>query len=74
MLTVEVEGSEGGAYQLAVFNGAQISGVDGGKLTKDSDGAEMLTVTLPGSDSGATGRATLTIRFGGKSGNAHPKP
>ena len=73
-LTVEVEGSGGGAYQLAVFNGAQISGVDGGKLTKDSDGAETLAVTLPGSDSGATGRATLTIHLGGKSGNAHPKP
>jgi hypothetical protein len=59
---------------LAVFNGAQIARVEGGKLTKSSDGAEMLTVTLPGSDPGATGRATLTIHLGGKSGNAHPKP
>jgi hypothetical protein len=74
VLTVEVEGSGGKTYELAVFNGAQINGVHGGKLTKDSDGAEMLTVTLPGSDSGATGRATLTIPLGSKSGNAHPKP
>jgi glycogen debranching enzyme len=73
VLAVEVEGSSGRSYGLAVFNGAQIASVEGGKLTKTSDGAGMLTVTLPG-DSAATARATLTIHFGSKSGNAHPKP
>jgi GH15 family glucan-1,4-alpha-glucosidase len=72
-LTVELEGSAGKTYELAVFNGAQIASVDGGKLTKASNGAEMLTVTLAGSDSAATARATLTIHLGSKSGNAHPK-
>jgi hypothetical protein len=74
VLTLELEGSGGRTYQLAVFNGAQITTVEGGKLTKASDGTEMLTVTMPGSDSAATTHATLTIHFGSKSGNAHPKP
>ena len=73
-LTVGVEGSGGSTYELAVFNGAQIASVEGGKLTKAGDGTEMLTVTLPGSDPAATARGTLTIRLGNKSGNAHPKP
>jgi len=73
-LTVEVEGSAGSTYELAVFNGAQIASVEGGKLTKAGDGAETLMVTLPGSDPAATARGTLTIRLGNKAGNAHPKP
>jgi hypothetical protein len=73
-LTVEVEGSAGSTYELAVFNGAQIASVEGGKLTKAGDGAETLMVTLPRSDPAATARGTLTIHLGNKSGNAHPKP
>jgi glycogen debranching enzyme len=74
VLTLELEGSGGRTYQLAVFNGGQIASVEGGKLTKASDGTEMLTVALPGTDSAAATRLTLNIHFGGKSGNAHPKP
>jgi len=73
MLAVEVEGTSGRTYGLAVFNGAQIASVEGGKLTKASDGADELAVTVPGSGSAATGRATLTIHFGSKAGNAHAK-
>jgi hypothetical protein len=73
-LTVELEGSGGRTYELAVFNDAQIAGVDGGKLTKASDGTEMLTVTLPGTDSSVAAHGTLTIHFGSTSGNARPKP
>jgi hypothetical protein len=73
-LTVEVEGSAGSTYELALFNGAQIASVEGGQLTKADDGAEMLAMTLPGSDPAATARGTLTIHLGNKSGNAHPKP
>jgi hypothetical protein len=57
-----------------VFNGAQISSVEGGKLIKAGDGAETIAVTLPGSDSTMSARGALTIRFGSKSGNARPKP
>jgi hypothetical protein len=74
VLTLELEGSGGRTYQLAVFNGAQIASVEGGKLTKASDGTEMLTVTLPGTDPAAATRLTLNIHFGTKSGNVHPKP
>ena len=73
-LTLEVEGSGGSTYELAVFNGAQVASVEGGKLMKDRDGAEILTVTLPGSDSATPARGTLTIRLGSKPGNAHPRP
>jgi GH15 family glucan-1,4-alpha-glucosidase len=74
VLTLELEGSAGASYELAVFNGAQISSVEGGKLAKSPDGAEILNVTLPGGGSAAPVRRTLTIHFGSKSGNVHPKP
>ncbi len=74
VLTAEIEGSGGRAYELAVFNGAQISGVDGGKLVKSAGGEEMISITLPGGESAAPVRGTLTIHFGSKSGSAHPKP
>jgi hypothetical protein len=74
VLTLELEGSGGRTYQLAVFNGAQIVGVDGGKLTKAGDGTEMLMAALPRTDSAAATRLTLNIHFGSKSGNVHPKP
>jgi hypothetical protein len=57
-----------------VFNGAQIVGVYGGKLTKASDGTEMLMAALPRTDSAAATRLTLNIHFGSKSGNVRPKP
>ncbi len=74
MLTVELEGSAGKTYELAVFNGGQISGVEGGKLAKSTDGAETITVTLLGGEFAANVRSTLTIHFGSKPGSAHPKP
>jgi hypothetical protein len=73
-LTLELEGSGGRSYGLKVFNGAQISGVEGGRLAKSADGSEMLTVVIPGDDSEATVRSTLVIHFGNKSGSAHRKP
>ena len=74
LLTIELEGSCSRSYALAVFNGAQILNVEGGKLAKSGDGSEMLTVTLPGGDSGATVRSTLAIHFGDRSGSARRKP
>lgn len=74
VLTMELEGSSGRTYELAVFNAAQISGVQGGKLTKSAEGAETLTVTLTGNDAASAVRGTLTIHLGSKSGNARPKP
>jgi hypothetical protein len=73
VLTVELEGSGGRSYEMAVFNGSQISGVEGGKLARSGDGAEMLSVTIPGQDSTVATRGTLTIHFGNKPGSTHAK-
>ena len=74
VLTMELEGSSSRTYELALFNAAQISRLEGGKLTKSAEGAETLTVTLPGDDAASAARGTLTIHLGSKSGNARPKP
>jgi len=73
-LSVELEGLAGKTYQLAVFNGGEIANVEGGKLVKSAEGSSKIAVTLPGEDSAAPARSTLTIHFVAKTGTVHPKP
>ena len=73
VLTVEVEGSGGKSYELAMFNASQISSVDGGTITHAENGTPRLAVTIPGADSAVAAHCILTIHLGNKSGGVRPK-
>jgi len=59
-LTVQVSGLQGSRYELATWNGTQISSAEGAKLTQSG----QLQIQMPGSSPGSYLQQTVTIHFG----------
>ena len=62
-LTLEVEGIPGHAYDLWLFNGNDVTGVEGGTISKSTEGVEKLSVTLPGTDQNQFVLGTVVMHF-----------
>ena len=62
-LTLEVEGLSGHPYALSLFNPKEITRVEGGTIERLPDGAEKLTVTVPGADETEFVHATVVLHF-----------
>jgi glycogen debranching enzyme len=66
-LTLELEGLPGLAYDLSLFNGKEISSLDGGNISNSGSATDKLNVILPGSDQGQPVRGNLVLHFSPKS-------
>jgi hypothetical protein len=62
-LNLEMEAIPGDAYELALFNGKEISSVDGGTVLKSAEGIEKISVQLSGPGKSQFVRGTLIIHF-----------
>jgi hypothetical protein len=62
-LTLNASGLGGSRYVLNVWNGGQISGVEGARLVKAPDGKTELILELPKKGAEATSYATISIQF-----------
>ena len=62
-LSLEMEGIPGDSYELSLFNGKEISSVDGGTVSKSAEGIETISVQLSGSDKSQFVRGTLIVHF-----------
>ena len=59
-LTLQVSGLQGGHYELATWNGNQISSIEGAKLAQSG----QLQIQMPESSAGSYVQQTITIHFG----------
>ncbi len=71
-LTLEVEGIAGHAYDLSLFNGNDVTGVEGGTISKSTEGVEKLSVTLPGSGQSQFVQGTVVMHFSSAGGKHIP--
>jgi glycogen debranching enzyme len=62
-LTLELEGIAGRSYEFSLFNGKEITNVEGGTIAKLPDGTKMLSVMLQGPNETQFVRATLVLHF-----------
>ena len=65
-VTLEVSGLAGREYELAVWNGGQISAIDGAELGSGSRGAAAIHISMERKDPVTTERKTVVIHFAGK--------
>ena len=65
-LTLDLEGIPGRTYELSLFQGKEVTGVDGGTLEKRGEEAEGVLVAMPEGGDGAA-RSALVFRFGARS-------
>jgi hypothetical protein len=70
-LALELEGIAGHTYDLSLFNGKEITRVEGGTLSKSAEGTEKLSVTLQGAGQTEYVRGTLVLHFPAAAGK-HP--
>ena len=65
-LTLSLEGTAGSSYELALFNGKEITGADGGTLKKKDHETESVLLTMPsgGEDSA---HSVLVLQFAPRS-------
>jgi len=62
VLALDLSGRAGHTYQLGVWNGALISGIEGATIDK-TGGAPHLEISFPGSDSPAYVHTKVSLRF-----------
>ena len=65
-LELAVSGPPGKAYDLAVWNVAQITSVDGAEMVKSDHGEGALRVKFPATSSSSYGHSKVTIHFAAK--------
>jgi glycogen debranching enzyme len=70
-LALELQGIAGHTYDLSLFNGKEITRVEGGTLSKSAEGTEKLSVTLQGAGQTEYVRGTLVLHFPAAAGK-HP--
>jgi len=63
MLTLNVSGRPGAAYDLAVWNPAQIASMDGAQLARDDQGREVIRINFPPSQSTSYVNSKVTVHF-----------
>jgi len=61
-LTLNLEGIPGKTYELSMFQGREVTGVEGGTVRKNGEAAEGVMVTMPGGGEG-TVRSVLVFQF-----------
>ena len=66
LLTLSLEGVPGKAYELSLFQGKELTGVEGGTLWRRGETAEGVQVVMPAGSEGSV-RSTLTFRFAPRS-------
>lgn len=62
-LVMEVAGLAGAEYELGLWNGGEVTTVEGAELVKSDAPESKLRIRLPAGDSGAYVRGQVTIRF-----------
>jgi glycogen debranching enzyme len=62
-LELGVSGVPGQVYDLGVWNGAQITSLDGAEMVKNDHGESALRIMLPASSSSSYSHRKVTIRF-----------
>ena len=73
-LTLELEGWPTVPYDLSLFNGKEVSSVEGANISKSGSGSDKLTITLPGNDQPQSVRGTLILNFLPKSAARRSTP
>jgi hypothetical protein len=63
LLTLNVSGRPGAAYDLAVWNPSQIASMDGAQLARDDQGREVIRINFPPSQSMSYVNSKVTVRF-----------
>jgi len=61
-LTLSLEGTAGSSYELALFNGKEIIGAEGGTLKKRDHEAESVLLTMPSGGEGSA-HSVLVLQF-----------
>jgi glycogen debranching enzyme len=65
-LTLEVSGSQGGQYEIGVWNSAQVTSVEGAKLVRPDATSARIKVKIPANASEPYPRESIVIHFTGK--------
>ncbi len=63
LYTLDVAGTSGHQYDLAVLDASQISSIDGAELMKGGDGKSQLRVRFPAGDASTSARRPITFHF-----------
>ncbi len=65
-LTLEVSGSQGGQYEIGVWNSAQVTSVEGAELVRPDATSARIKVKIPANPSEPYPRESIVIHFTGK--------